>query len=479
MKTFILALLASFFFNLSYSQSYHPIIELAQCPIKSDARLVVKYGYLVVPENRKVPNGRKIKIPFYFARKPDQDARKNVFLYTTGGPGYSTIGNTDSIGYNSGLLNYGALLLFDQRGTKLSKPCLDCMEVGEAVKRSYKEGLNKDSLVLAAISQCRNRLSRQGIDLSAYNTVESAEDINDLRLALQLDSLALTGVSYSGGLMLTMARNHPEGVRLLMLNSPLPGFARYAEEGLLNINEALNQVFSNCEVDSADKATYSSLRQRFHQYFTGISGKKFTLNYLPEGAQDSTLITYTKNDLLSAIIDRLNSDQVQLVPEVINDIINGRHKNYVREVLNVNYSGDQAVSLGMRYSIFCAEQAAYSNRDRIRKQNEILPWLAGYSFDDVDQAVCNCWKVKPVSAINKTEVYSNIPALLVSGDVDPWCRNFYNQLIKRYFPNAQILIQHNKGHAPGYTADGVDYAKQFLAHPFKKLVSQSKNVLIE
>jgi len=51
-----------------------------------------------------------------------------------------------------------------------------------------------------------------------------------------------------------------------------------------------------------------------------------------------------------------------------------------------------------------------------------------------------------------------------NGDVDPWCRNFYNQLIKRYFPNAQILIQHNKGHAPGYTADAVDYAKLTVAN---------------
>jgi len=46
-------------------------------------------------------------------------------------------------------------------------------------------------------------------------------------------------------------------------------------------------------------------------------------------------------------------------------------------------------------------------------------------------------------------------------------------------PNAQILIIHNKGHAPGYTVDGIDYAQRFLEHPYKKLISQSKSLVIE
>ncbi len=482
MKSFPLALLflvSILFFQQSYSQSYKPVIEPALCPIKTDPRLIVKYGYLVVPENRKLPEGRKVKIPFFFVRKPNQDARHNVFLYTTGGPGYSTTANIDSVGYNSGLLKFGALILFDQRGTKKAKPCLDCMEVGEAVKRSYREGLNKDSLVLAAVKHCRNRFISQGIDLSAYNTIESAEDINDLRLTLHVDSLNLGGISYSGGLMLTMVCNHPKGIRSIILNSPLPGFAHFEEDGLLNINEALEQVFTNCEADSAGNAAYNNLRERFHRYFTSITGKKFVLNYLEKGTHDSIKITYTKNDLLDVITNRLNSIQVKFVPAVMNDLINGNHAAYIREVIDGSFSGDPAVSLGMRYSVYCTEQIAYADLALIRKQNTVLPWLANYPFNDVNHAVCDCWKVKPEPIISKTQVYSTIPVLLTSGDVDPSCRPFYNQLIKRYMPNAQILIIHNKGHAPGYTVDGIDYAQRFLEHPYKKLISQSKSLVIE
>lgn len=465
-------------FHTSYGQQYKPIIE-PQHFIKTDPRLIAKSGYLVVPENRHKVNGRKIKIPFVFVRRANQDAKKGISLYTTGGPGYSTIANIDSIGYDAGFLKFGGFIAFDQRGTKKAQPCLDCSEVDLAIKRSYKQGLNKDSLVLLAVTKCRNRFTSQGIDLSSYNTVESAADINDLRKVLQLDSLNLVGISYSGGLMLTVARNHSEAVRTIILNSPLPGFVNYEEHGLFNINEAFEQVFDNAERDSASNKAYTNLRTRFHKYFTAITGEKFNVYYLEKGTRDSIKIAYTKNELLDAIINRLNSSQVKTVPAVINDVINGKHEAYVREVLDGYFSGDKALSLGMRYSVYCTEQIAYSDERMVKAQYRVLPWLSGYLFNNVNHAICKCWQTQPEPKIVKTPAYSKVPALIVAGDIDPWCRPFYNRLIKRTMPNAQLMIRHNKGHAPGYTVDGIDYVQLFLADPFKKLVSQSKDLIVE
>jgi len=479
MKTLFTALLfATFFSQTLYSQKYKPIIEPFSGMVKADPRLILKTGYLVVPENRNKPAGRKVKIPFLYVRKPDQDPRKNLTLYTTGGPGYSTTLNIDSISYNSGFLAFGGFIAFDQRGTKRAKPCLDCLEVASAIKRSYMEGKNKDSLVLAAVQQCRNRFTTQGVDLSAYNTIESAEDINDLRLALNIDSLNLVGISYSGGLMLTMARIHPEGVRTLILNSPLPAYVNFEEHALFNINEALEQVFNNCETDSSS-SIYKNLRASFHQYFTSITGKKFTISYREKDSNKSINVIYTKNELLDAVIDRLNSRQVNTVAGVIVDVINGGHDKYVREVLDGYFTGDAGLSLGMRYSVYCTEQIAYADPQLEKQQAQILPWLAGYHFNNVNHAICDCWQVKPEPKGAKQPVYSSIPALISAGDIDPDCRPFYNRLIKRYMPNSQLLIIHNKGHAPGFTVDGTDYVKLFLDNPYRKLISKSKNLIVE
>ena len=433
----------------------------------------------MVPESRQHPNGRKIKIPFFFARRPDQSSSRHVTLFTTGGPGYSTTGSLDSVGYHSGLLRYGGFIAFDQRGTRRAQPCLDCPGIDLAIRRSYREGLNKDSLVLAAVKRCRKGFASQGIDLSAYNTLESAEDINDLRLALQLDSLNLVGISYSGGLMLTVARQHPEAVRTLVLNSPLPGFVRYEEEALLNLNEALEQVFATCAADTAANPAYRGIRTRFRHYFTAITGRTFTVSYLEKGSQDSIHVRYTKSELLDAVVNRLTSEQLKTVPAVLTDLMAGRHAPYIREVLDGYFAGDPALSMGMRYSVYCTEQVAYADPVVERRQQTMLPWLAGYQFNNVTHATCKCWQVAPEHWTVKTPVYSRVPALLAAGDSDPWCSIFYNRLIKRYLPNSQLLLLRGAGHAPGFTVDGVNYVQLFLAHPHQQLRAQSAGLTVE
>jgi len=447
--------------------------------VKAAPGLIVKQGYLVVPENRKKQNGRVVKIPFVFVRRPEQSATRNVFLYTTGGPGYSTIGNIDSISNDFGMLSLGGFILFDQRGTRRARPALDCPEVNEAIRRSYLESLSRDSLVKIAVQQCRNRFSAAGIDLSAYNTTESAEDINDLRLALQIDSLHLMGVSYSGGLMLTMARNHPEGIQSLILQSPLPVFANYEEHALFNINEALEQVFRNIDSDTIYQGKYRGLRKRFHDYFTSLGNRKFSLHYKPKETPDTILIYYGKHELLDIIIDRLNTRQVNTVPEVMTDIMNGQHEKYIPAQLDQYFSTDPNYTAGMRYSVFCSEQVNWSDELVEKQQGMLLPWLEGFRYNNVNHTICNCWKVNKEPAIVKTPVYSSIPVLILAGDIDPWCSLFYNRLIKRAMPNTQILIRHNAGHAPGFVIEGTDYLKMFLSNPHARIVSVSASVRTE
>lgn len=463
----------------SLGQGYVPKIEPCDCLIKTAPGLITRCGYLVVPENRQRPGGRTIKIPFVFARKPGMDSVRNVMLYTTGGPGYSTIANFDSLRYHSDFFQFGGFLIFDQRGTKKSQPCLDCPEVSEAVKKAYRENLPFDSLKLRAVRQCRERLTAQGIDLSAYTTIESAADINDLRKALRLDSLRLFGISYSGGLMLTVARNHPEAVKALFLNSPLPGYVNYEEHALFNFNEALNKVFDNCEADSTHDARYAGLRDRFHQYFSSLAGKQFPIRYAENGSKDSLTLYYTKNELIDAVIDRINNWQLKTVPFVMTELINGNHAPYVREQLDGIFNGDKALSAGMRYSIYCSEQIAYASKALVKKQDTLLPWLAGHRFNNVNHGICDCWQVKPEPPVAKTPVYSNVPALLVAGDADPWCPPFYNRLIQRTMPHAQVLIVHNNGHIARVAMQGVDFLKLFLEAPYRKLVSPFKEVIVE
>src|SRR5262245_10657161 len=142
MRLALLCVSVFFFCTQLKAQTGMPYIEPGPCKVMADSSLVTRCGYLVVPENRQNPNGRKIKLAFMFVRKPDADPHKNVTLMCTGGPGYSTLNNFRNIRANAGFLKYGGFILLDQRGTRNSIPCLDCAEVDPAVQRAYREQLN-------------------------------------------------------------------------------------------------------------------------------------------------------------------------------------------------------------------------------------------------------------------------------------------------------------------------------------------------
>src|SRR3569833_257551 len=402
MKRLILIPILILFQQFTFAQQngYTPKIETCACAFRSDS-LKTKCAYLIVPENRTKPNGKTIKLPFIYVESKNPNKHKDPVLYTTGGPGGSSLRGVRFI-HNRAFTKDRDYIAFEQRGTEFALPRLDCFEVSDAIKESYRKNLNRDSMKLTGVKACRKRLAAQGIDLSAYNTIENAADIEDLRRALNIDSINLIGISYSGGLMMTVMRNYPQHIRSVVLDSALPGFVNYEEDAMFSINEAFNKIFSNCDRDSTDKALYGNMKQRFQQYFSSIGDKSFYLDYKEKDKPDSMRIKYTRDELIDVLVNKLQSNrELKNVPYIINQLIAGKHQAYMKEYFDGIFSSGNS-SNGMRYSMYCSEQIAYASQPIIDKQDIFFPYLAGYHFNDVNHPICNCWNVKHIAPIAKT-----------------------------------------------------------------------------
>lgn len=455
--------------NLQAQQkaSYTPKIEPCDCLFKNDS-LKTRCAYLIVPENRSKPNGKTIKLPFIYVESKNPNKRKDPVLYTAGGPGASSLRGVRFINFRQ-FSKDRDYIAFEQRGVTYAKPCLSCDGIGDAIKEAYRKNQPLNNTLLEAVKACRKKLTEEGNDLSAYNTTENAADIEDLRRALKIDSINLIGISYSGGLMLTVLRNYPEHIRSIVLDSALPGFINYEEDALFSIDATFNKIFSNCERDSVGKPLYNNLRQRFHQYFTSIGNKEFSLRYMEKGAKDSITIKYHRSELVDFLMNNLQSNrELKNVPYYIVQVMDGKQHDYMKSYFDGIFNAGKENTLGMRYSMYCSEQIHYANQGLIDKQNEIFPYLAGYRFNDVDHPLCNCWNVQPVSPVAKMPVYSNVPALLSTGDTDPYCPAFYNDMISRYMPNSQRVLFTDKTHGPALnTREGDVLIAEFLDNPYQ------------
>ncbi|MBS1531763.1 MAG: alpha/beta fold hydrolase [Bacteroidetes bacterium] len=477
MKYLIIIPILVILFQQSFGQqkNYTPKIEPCACAFKADSNYKTSCAYLIVPENRNKPNGKTIKLPFIYVESNNPNKHKDPVLYTAGGPGASSLGGVRFI-HNRQFLKDRDYIAFEQRGTWNAVPRLDCYEVADAIKEAYRKGLNKDSMTLVGVKACRKRLVAQGIDLDAYNTIENAADIEDLRRALNIDSINLIGISYSGGLMMTVMRNYPQHIRSVVLDSALPGYVNYEEDALFSINEAFNRIFSNCDRDSTGKALYGNLKERFQRYFTSIGNQSFYINYKEKDKPDSIRIRYTRDELIDMLVDKLQSNrELKNIPYVITQVIAGKRDVYMKEYFDGVFNAGTSAN-GMRYSMYCSEQIAYANQAVIDKQNEIFPYLAGYHFNNVDHPICKCWNVKPVDPVAKTPVFSNIPTLLGMGDTDPYCR--YDGIISHFMPNSQRVLFTDKTHAPLLnTRYGDQLIANFIGHPYQKIITNGKDAV--
>jgi len=476
-------LIAVFVFSILFQQAsfaqqngYLPKVEPCECAFKADTTLKTRCAYLIVPENRSKPNGKTIKLQFIYVESKNPNKHKDPVLYTAGGPGASSLHGVMFV-HQRQFIRDRDYIAFEQRGTYNTKPWLNCTEVPEAIKEAYRKGLNRDSMVLQAVKACRKRLASEGIDLDAYNTIENAADIEDLRRVLKIDSINLVGISYSGGLMMTLMRNFPQHIRSVVLDSALPGFVNYEEDALFSINEAFDKIFSNCDRDSTDRLRYGNLRARFHDYLNSISNKTFYLSYKENDKPNTLHIKYGRDELIDVLVDKLSSNrELKNVPYIITQLMAGNQKGYMTAYFDGVF-GAGTSSAGMRYSMYCSEQINYADQKVIDKQNVMFPYFAGYHFNDVDRPICNCWKVKSVDPVAKTPVYSHLPVLLSSGDTDPYCRPYYNDLIHHYMPNSQRLLFTDKTHGPLLnTREGDELLATFLKHPYSPVIVDGKKV---
>ena len=247
---------------------------------------------------------------------------------------------------------------------------------------------------------------------------------------------------------------------------------------MFSINASFNKVFSNCERDSTNNPLYANLQQRFQQYFGSIGNKEFSIKYLEKGSTDSSTLKYHRSELIDFLMNNLQDNgQLKNVPYLITQVIAGKQHDYMKKYFDDIFNAGKSNTLGMRYSMYCSEQIHYADQQLIDKQNELFPYLAGYRFNNVDHPLCSCWNVKPVDAVAKTPVYSNVPALLSTGDTDPYCPAFYNDVIHHYMPNSQRVLFTDKTHGPALnTREGDVLIAEFLDHPYKLVKVDGKKI---
>jgi pimeloyl-ACP methyl ester carboxylesterase len=463
-------------FMSSFAQGTVRQLEAFACPVILDSTFHTHCAYMLVPENRLKKNSPLIKVAFIVLESKSRVKRKDPVLFTGGGPGNSSLGIAVGV-TKSTVIRDRDFIAFEQRGTRYAVPYLRYFDLDTVLKQSYRNNLNKDSMWLVGVKRYKQTLKAKAVDFNGYNSDESAADMDDLLATLHIDSVNLWGISYSGGLMLSLLQRDPARIRSVVLDSPLPTFVAIDEDEPAHFNEALAILFRRAGEDSTDKGRYGNLMKDFSVYFTRIKDSVFYFPYLERGKTDTVRVAYTKNDLLEVLEDEL-SDYTHFkdIPFVVTEIIRGNHSPYIKQRLDNIFNKNTAPD-GMRMLVYCADQNAYHSEEVLRDLYRVYPWMEGFHINDVYKEVCDCWNVTPVQKTSKLPFYSSTPLLVGDGAMDPGCSPLYMDMIHHYMPSSQRVLFKDRGHGVG-GRDWRELQQQFLDSPYLPLTSTNPSVIV-
>ena len=184
----------------------------------SGRSLDVERGILLVPSCRQQAESPSLALSF--VRVPaKRDRGLAPLIVLAGGPGVSAIGafETGFFEHVERLSEICDVVTFDQRGCHSALP-----DLGNPFRPAYDLDtvLTRESFLVAQRENAGRLASYwrdRGVDLNAYNTIESAADVDDLRKALGVDKINLHGASYGSHLGLTVIKQHAEQVERAIL----------------------------------------------------------------------------------------------------------------------------------------------------------------------------------------------------------------------------------------------------------------------
>jgi pimeloyl-ACP methyl ester carboxylesterase len=482
------ALLTSLPFNAAKAYQVGGSWEKVPCPFDSSKSLLpVTCGRLKVPENYQDPKGRSIEIAFMVVKAPQNVDRENPLIYLNGGPGGTSLIDAEMLVTRPGVHQIVVdrdWVFLDQRGTGRSTPALYCAQTD-----------------LNGLKACRDKFIKEGVDLSQYNSVQIANDIEALRKALGVKRWNVWGSSYGSRLAFTVARLYPASVRSIIHEAPdLPEDQEVVGD-YRGIEIVVDKLFSKCAADAACSSRFPQLRSRFlaalprlRQQPLSIGAERLDDNEATNFVSDWLFggyylsFEYRIQSLLTYMDAAARGDgavMLQIKQRMTQQHDIAQKKAEEHDHTPNPFPVEGRIHRGQSFSVDCNEEKSFESMEEYEQaadKSEMIRSLFGKGLGAYYLQRCALWPSGRAEPIENTHVYYDGPQLVFTGELDASQSGPAGYKIGMLYANARNVVFKNGQHGQVPISDSdtsKDYnyywlcaaglAHQFLADPQQKL----------
>lgn len=394
-----------------------------------DTGLKVECGNLIVDETRGDPKSRRIKVAVAIVRASEPKAGLPPVVYLHGGPGGSALGGLPRMLKSKASREFVAVdqdwIFIDQRGGGQSDPNLDCpgTNLTDAGPPTDKDA--------QGIIACMKAFKAKGVNLSRYNAVEVAKDVQDLRKLLKLPLIDLFGGSYGTRIEAAIQTHTPQGVRAVVQDSPWPPEADWTVGGPAMVSTSIDIVMAKCAVVAECAQRYPDLKAKL-----AVVADRFLA-----GPQTVNGKTYTADDLGGYLMDA-SYFTAGVLPRDLWKIIQGDLSPVQDFVESRDYYSE-----GQFMTHLCKEEIPFESRAAVADGTEKDPVarLMVVSMQRIHD-VCKGIDVGPISKVEQAVVKTAIPTLFLAAEIDPGCPPELTKAAAKGYMGSQVVIVTNATH---------------------------------
>ncbi|MGH1348147.1 MAG: alpha/beta hydrolase [Nannocystales bacterium] len=414
-----------------------------------------------VPENPDAPQLRTLSLSVAVVPAREPEGRPPVVLIA-GGPGQGAQSS-----YGAALRAFDTirdhhdLVLLDQRGTGGSHP-LVC-ENTQVLDLKQAVSLEIDGPRLQA---CRDG---QDADLTQYTTARAIDDLAHVLKTLGYEKSHLVGGSYGTRVALAFARAYPEQTASIVIDGVAPpdfamplSFARDAEA-------ALDAMVRDCAAHAACDASFPTLKADLRALATRPASE-VTVVHPRTGAPET--LELSGRALAGGMRSMLYAPELSaLLPLSVASASQGDFGPMVAQAALLGDGMGGSLAEGMFLSVICSEDVPYITEAAAAE--ETAGTLMGTMFIDHLRASCEHWVRAPIPDGFRDPVTSDVPALVLSGEVDPVTPPRWGEHALETLPNGRHVVVPGAGHGIVMLpcADGV--LADFFEHGDAKAVDAS------
>jgi len=449
-------------------------LHLQPCEIGKRVGRSTIVGYCTqfdVLEDRTHADGRHIQLRVAVVKSEAAKPEPDIVTFIDGGPGGSAVNDYPAVSDAfSALRKRHHILLVDQRGTGSSNP-LDC-PTSQAFGKSLMEKLGGEQLdpsrVADLMKRCVDELHDKA-DTRFYSTTDAIADLEEIRLALDAVvvnannkhvpvTFDLVGVSYGTRVAQQYASRYPQGVRSIVLDSPVPNTLILGSEHAQALEDALKLQLAACTNTPACQkkfgdayANLHTLHKRLQQHAVTVEMRDpstFELSQRPLSATAFAQLVrlYAYSPVTSA-----------LLPLMTDDALHGNYAPLLGQVQLITEGLSDSMNTGMGLSVSCTEDA-----DLLQPSATDNESLLGNSLTEFFQRACPNWPHGERPPHFHDAFKSSLPVLILSGEFDPVTPPRYAQMIAKELSNVKVLTLRGQGHAVMMTRCTPDLMEKFI-----------------